>query len=833
MHDIMDLTAPLTPAECASTFSTRQDGHDEREAIIPVPDGVACDYADKERGKPDVLYPYHDRQGRLMGYLARWNAKGEQQKKIKPLCYCRFADGKMRWSAKGLPKPWPLYRLPEIVKNTEKRIVICEGEKTAKAAQLLFPQWIATTPMHGAQSPQHTDWQVLHGRTVIICPDIDEAGEKFGDAVFTLCRKAGAEKVLFLPLMSIAKHKVVDGALQPREDSVPQGYDLADAMADGWTPALLKNLLKENHLPSAYFTSEERASFTVEPQNASFWLKENGVHRLTIKKTNDGGEEREWVFLCSFLKLVAYTRNNDGQEWGSIYDLIDKDKKRKEVIVASSLLAGDGREYRDVLFAKGLNLIGSKTYLHQYLSSSNTSQRARCVAAVGWHQGTYVLPDRTYGEDKSRERIVLQNPHLNSLPSYPLRGSLKEWQENIGRYAVGNSRLAFCISTALAAAVMHLLREDNAGLHLSGASSMGKSTALYVAQSVTGSPLYTWRSTDNALEGIAASVNDNLLLLDELGQIDGAAAEAVAYMLGNGQGKARANRLGNTSPVQAFRLLFLSTGEIGLAEKLAERGKVVRAGQSVRFVEIPADAGKEHGLFETLYGFATAEKLAVHLRTAAEEYQGTAFDAFLRQVVKNVEEVRNILIDHLHQWLTVNVSPDANGQIKRVARKFALIAAAGSLATAWGILPWPKDEADRAAAVMLNAWMSKQGNGEPFEITETIHRLRALLEKDGSSRFEVCGAGTAPDNTQRIINRAGFRRVSDSGTLEYLLFRDTFRREICAGGEATKVAKILADKGIFLKDSQGKTSRSETIPGMGKQRMYAVAPSWLEGDAHG
>lgn len=47
----------------------------------------------------------------------------------------------------------------------------------------------------------------------------------------------------------------------------------------------------------------------------------------------------------------------------------------------------------------------------------------------------------------------------------------------------------------------------------------------------------------------------------------------VAYMLANGQGKARANKEGNAKAIREWRLSFLSTGELTLADKIAEDGR--------------------------------------------------------------------------------------------------------------------------------------------------------------------------------------------------------------------------------------------------------------------
>ena len=91
------------------------------------------------------------------------------------------------------------------------------------------------------------------------------------------------------------------------------------------------------------------------------------------------------------------------------------------------------------------------------------------------------------------------------------------------------------------------------------------------------------RSTDNALESIAAAQSDDLLDLDEIGMCDPRIIGETVYMLGNGTGKARANDRGQAGrQVQEWRLLFLSTGEKTLAQHMAEANKELKAGMEVR-----------------------------------------------------------------------------------------------------------------------------------------------------------------------------------------------------------------------------------------------------------
>ena len=102
---------------------------------------------------------------------------------------------------------------------------MCEGEKAADAGAPWFPDYVATTPMHGAKSPHKTDWTPMVGEPVIIWPDNDMAGADFAQQVATLARQAGASSVA---IVNVPKNW-------------PQGWDLADPLPDGVDPAFCIN----------------------------------------------------------------------------------------------------------------------------------------------------------------------------------------------------------------------------------------------------------------------------------------------------------------------------------------------------------------------------------------------------------------------------------------------------------------------------------------------------------------------------------------------------------------------------------------------------------------
>ena len=104
-------------------------------------------------------------------------------------------------------------------------------------------------------------------------------------------------------------------------------------------------------------------------------------------------------------------------------------------------------------------------------------------------------------------------------------------------------------------------------------------------------PIRSWRSTVNGMEAVAAEHSDGLLILDEIGQANGREVGEVVYMLSNQRGKARMARAGGARRLMTWRLIYLSTGETPLATKMNEAKQRLYAGQELRLLNIPADAG--------------------------------------------------------------------------------------------------------------------------------------------------------------------------------------------------------------------------------------------------
>lgn len=584
------------------------------------------------------------------------------------------------------------------------------------------------------------------------------------------------------------------------------------------------------------------------------------AHGVWFHGRDKDGKLTRPLWLCSPLQVEALTRNQEGLGWGYLLTFADPLGKPKQWAMPARMLSGDGGEYRAMLLNMGLRIAtapNARSRLTEYIQTRKPGTFASCTDRIGWHGHAFVLPHETIG-DKT-ERIVFQSDSMVEN-TFRIRHGVQEWVQRIGRLCAGNSRMVFAVSCAFAGPLMRPAGMESGGFHLRGGSSSGKTTAAKIAASVFGGPDYMqrWRTTDNALEIVAAQHCDSLLILDELSQVDGKVAGDCAYMLANEQSKNRAGR-GGAAMAKArltWRLLFLSTGELSLSDHMAEGGKRSRAGQDVRMADIPAETGKSTGAFENLHGQANASELSQLLVREAASCYGAVGYAFLQWACANAptlgHRVREAVSLLSGSWIPAN----ASGQVARVAARFALVGIAGAMATEAGLTGWDEGESEDAAKACFDAWLTARGGSGSGEVTAMLRQVRRYLEANGESRFTWWHRAT-DDHSVKTLQRAGFRRLVDkdgkplkatqkmSGSnltasdqrlydellpavsiedteVEFFVLPEVFKAEICEGYDYTAVCKVLFEAGC-LKPGTGRAfDDRQRLPGMGNARCYRI-----------
>ena len=600
--------------------------------------------------------------------------------------------------------------------------------------------------------------------------------------------------------------------------------------------------------PAASMAADDARAF--DP----FTVDDSGVWHVGIDQ--DGKRKPpEWV--CSRLDVEARTRDQDGGGWGYLLTFADPLGKLKQWAMPARMLSGDGGEYRAALLGLGLSVAPStraRNLLTQYIQTRQPEQFASCTDRIGWHGRAFVLPHETIGDDA--ERIVFQTENAMEN-TFRAKGTPEQWRERIGAMCAGNSRLVFAVACAFAGPVMRPAGMESGGFHFRGDSSSGKTTALKVAASVYGGPsfLQRWRTTDNALEAIAAQHSDCLLILDELAQVDPKTAGECAYMLANEQSKARATRNATPRPRLAWRLLFLSAGELGLADHMAEGMKRTRTGQEVRMADIPADAGAGMGAFECLHDHEGGAAFAKHITQQAGSVYGSVGRAWLLWLTQHADTLKADIRQRAAALAAQLVPEGASGQVERVGARFALVGAAGELATAAGLTGWQPGESERAARACFNAWLEARGGIGNGEVVAMLRQVRRYLETNGEGRFTQWHRA-ADDHAPKTLQRAGFRRmVGEDGQpiktdadhqrefgermtpamgeavrFEYFILPETFRAEVCVGFDYKTVARVLLDHACLMPDKGRAFDTRQRLPGMGLGWCYRITPALFELD---
>ena len=253
---------------------------------------------------------------------------------------------------------------------------------------------------------------------------------------------------------------------------------------------------------------------------------------------------------------------------------------------------------------------------------------------------------------------------------------------------------------------------------------------------------------------------------------------------------------------------------MGLADKLNECGLRSRAGQEVRLAGVPVH--KEDTA--DLHGMRDAAALSDRLKAIAAVHYGHAGRTFLDCLTRDMEASRREALALVERWTAslLAACPDAGGQVKRVARRFALGAAAGILARdRAGVLPKHMD-VGMAVNACFTAWLEERGGAGASEDAAILAQVRLFIEQHGASRFQDLDT----EQAYGVINRVGFRRNAD-GMTEYIMLSEVFRSEVVKGFSHRRAAAVLRAAG-WLRVSDAKNTTKRDLPELGRVRCYVV-----------
>jgi hypothetical protein len=151
-----------------------------------------------------------------------------------------------------------------------------------------------------------------------------------------------------------------------------------------------------------------------------------------------------------------------------------------------------------------------------------------------------------------------------------------------------------------------------------------------------------------------------------------------------------------------------------------------------------------------------------------------------------------------------------------------VVAAAGELATRYGLTGWDEGEARKAALACFVSWYDLFGGSGSREERLFLDQVRDFFERNGSSRFE----SISQQNDRVIHNRAGFYRTvvhqqdgEDVPTREYLVLPEVLK-EVYAGFDRQFALRTLKKHGWLMPNPDGNNRQYARLPEMGPRWVY-------------
>ena len=238
-------------------------------------------------------------------------------------------------------------------------------------------------------------------------------------------------------------------------------------------------------------------------------------------------------------------------------------------------------------------------------------------------------------------------------------------------------------------------------------------------------------------------------------------------------------------------------------------GKLTKGGVEVRLLNIKADAGKGLGAFEDIHNSESPAAFSNMLRSAAKKVFGAPLRSYLQHVVEHQAELEQSCRREVRRFAESHVPMNAANEVGRAAARFGVVAVAGELATQLGLTGWRQGDAENAAAACFSSWITERGSIRSSDDDQAVRTVRYYLERFGNLRFhDMKVAGPT--------ERAGFRRPADDKEQEaFLILKEPFRLDICAGFDYSRVAKTLHERGHLKKDHEKWTTKVR-IPAMGR-----------------
>jgi uncharacterized protein (DUF927 family) len=227
---------------------------------------------------------------------------------------------------------------------------------------------------------------------------------------------------------------------------------------------------------------------------------------------------------------------------------------------------------------------------------------------------------------------------------------------------------------------------------------------------------------------------------------------------------------------------------------------------------------------------------------ACKQQHGTLVPALLETFLQNPSQHLDWIKRHKEKTLKAFAPNEQAGDFLRCAGRFALVAAVGEWATLQGLTGWQAGAARWGVEVCFNDWLVVWGGRGARSPRTMIGHVRRWLTTHASARMPVLkrDGGEEVVSDWATQNLAGWRRpevLPDVDVLNrvepryvYLIQKDVFITEVCAGMNADAVAEALDQAGYVKTDKASRRSYYQRvrIPNVARLACLVVLPEVFE-----
>lgn len=242
-----------------------------------------------------------------------------------------------------------------------------------------------------------------------------------------------------------------------------------------------------------------------------------------------------------------------------------------------------------------------------------------------------------------------------------------------------------------------------------------------------------------------------------------------------------------------------------------------RSRQEVRLIDIAADT-RMHGAFDELHDCADGAAFVKLVSERAASAFGTAGPTFIRFLLENSGEVVGVVHNDMNKFREqsrIRLGNLTEGHISRVVDWFALLYAAGRLATHAGITGWQDEVVLTSILEVLSEWLDARPSGNVSGDQAAIDRTRDYLKTHGSAFTELGGDLAA-------IDLIGWKDEE-----LFYIPKSTWAR-IHEGSDAAVAARALERSGFLLRGEGENLARKAPREISWRPRVYTVKASILE-----